>query len=477
MKKLLSVILTAVMLFTVAMPAFAASEKADYNGNPVVIVRGINFTSIKFEDGSGPFNISTGTILGVLLESVITKFALKNEDALYDAFAEIVTDIFEPIAYDKNCESVNELSAPAYTKSLANYPNYGHFNDAEGGLVREAVKRYGAENVYLFSYDWRKSAKQLAGELSALIDTAKEASGKKQVDIICASMGCMITTAYFTYHGYDSVNKAVYVSGAHNGVYALGDAFSGHLSINTETVRNTVDSLIGDNFFAKVLINVFDWLGAIDFLTEYLNKWVNDNYEKANDDVFRDCFGCLPGYWALCPDDRFDEAYETVFGDCEDEYAAVCEVVKETGDFIKGSDEVIAGAYKAGIEISFIANYNVPAVPVYESAVLNGDGTIETVLASNGATVAPYGKTLSGDEITDEAYLSADRVIDASTAAYKDYTWFIRNGEHVATDYGTDCNAFVFWLFECENQPTIRTDERYPQFLVTDSSWSLAPLK
>ncbi len=477
MKKILSVLLAAVMLFTLAVPAFAAEEKADYNGNPVVIVRGIPFTNIRYEDGSSPFNVNAGEVLGILLQSLITRFAIKNEDALYDAFAEIVYGIFKPISYDKNGEPVNNLVSTQYTKSLAECPDYSHFDDAEGGLVREAVKRYSSENVYLFTYDWRKSAEQLAGELNTLINTAKADSGKEKVDIICASMGCMVTTAYFCYHGYDSVNKAVYVSGAHNGVYSLGDAFSGNLSIKKEAVRNAVDSMIEGNFFAELFVNIFDWLGAFDFLTEYLNDWIHDYFDRANDEVFRDCLGTLPGFWAMCPDDRFDSAYETVFGDCEDEYAGICETVRETGRFIKSTDDVIAGAYDAGIKISFIANYNVPGVPVYDDAVLNGDGVIETVLASNGATVAPHGKTLSDEQIKDEVYLSPDRVIDASTAKYRDYTWFIKNGEHVATDYGTECNAFVFCLFEYEGQPDINTFEEYPQFLVTDAIWNLEILK
>ena len=477
MKKLLSVFVALIMALTVAMPAFAAEEVADYDGDPVVIVRGIPFTNLRYEDGTSPFELNTGKLAGVLLQSLITHFALGNEDALYDAFAEIVRDYFEPIAYDKNGNSVNNLKSTQYTKSMAAYPNYGYFDDAEGGLVKEAVKRYGKENVYLFTYDWRKSAEQLSDELSALIETAKTDSGKEKVDIICASMGCMITTAYFYYHGYDSVDTAVYVSGAHNGTYSVGDSFGGNFYIDTEMVRNTIDSLIEGNIFTDIIFNIFDWLGAFDYLTGYLNKWLNSYFERANDEVFRDCLGTIPGLWALCPAESFDEAYATVFGGHEEEYAGACEVIKETGEYLKNKDAVLAEAYNAGVKLSFIAGYNRPGIPVISNGVLNSDGTIETVLASNGATVAKYGETLTADQINDEAYLSPDGVIDASTAAFKDCTWFIRNAEHVATDYGTECNAFVFWLFECEQQPKIYTDAAYPQYLEADAQWNLTILK
>ena len=45
MKKILSALMAIVMIFTITVPAFAAENTAttstDYNGNPVIIVRGI----------------------------------------------------------------------------------------------------------------------------------------------------------------------------------------------------------------------------------------------------------------------------------------------------------------------------------------------------------------------------------------------------------------------------------------------------
>ncbi|MBR5826365.1 MAG: hypothetical protein IKY78_04700 [Clostridia bacterium] len=476
MKKILAALLTVMLVFTMAVPAFASENEAEYNGNPVVIVRGISFTNIRYKDGSSPFEVNTGEIFGILLQSIVTRFALRNEDTLYDAFAEIVNDIFEPISYDKDGNPVNDLVSTQYTKSIAK-SKYGYFDDAEGGLVKEAAKRYGAENVYLFTYDWRKSSKQLADELNTLIETAKADSGKDQVDIICASMGGMVTTSYLYYYGYESVDRAVFVSGAHNGTYSVGDSFSGNLHIDTEMARNTIDSMIDGNIFTDIIMNVFDRLGAFDYLTGYLNNWLNTYFERANEEVFRDNLGTIPGLWALCPVDSYDKAYSTVFGGCEDEYAGACAAIKETGVYLKNKDAVLLDAYNNGVELSFIAGYNTPGIPILENGVLNSDSTIETVLASNGATVANYGEVLTAEQITDEAYLSPDRVIDASTALFKDCTWFIKNAEHVATDYGTECNAFVFWLLEYEGQPTITSDAAYPQYLVTDANWSLAPLE
>ena len=78
MKKLLAVLLTVVLVFAMAVPAFAAEKEAEYNGNPVVIVRGISFTNIRYKDGSSPFEVNTGKVLGVLLGIYILQYVMNG---------------------------------------------------------------------------------------------------------------------------------------------------------------------------------------------------------------------------------------------------------------------------------------------------------------------------------------------------------------------------------------------------------------
>ena len=48
MKKVFSVILAITLLFSMCIPAFAVEETkaSNYNGNPVIIVRGIDFAGL-----------------------------------------------------------------------------------------------------------------------------------------------------------------------------------------------------------------------------------------------------------------------------------------------------------------------------------------------------------------------------------------------------------------------------------------------
>ena len=64
MKKVISLLLACVMLFGMAVPAFAAeeSEAADYDGYSVIVVRGIDFGGLTYEDGSLALNVDIGAI-------------------------------------------------------------------------------------------------------------------------------------------------------------------------------------------------------------------------------------------------------------------------------------------------------------------------------------------------------------------------------------------------------------------------------
>ena len=72
MKKVLSVLLAIVMIFTITVPALAApkavSASENYDGNPVIIVRGIDFAGLTYENGEKALNVSAGTIFSATLE-------------------------------------------------------------------------------------------------------------------------------------------------------------------------------------------------------------------------------------------------------------------------------------------------------------------------------------------------------------------------------------------------------------------------
>lgn len=484
MKKLLSALLAIVMIFTITVPAFAAQEtaSANYDGNPVIIVRGIDFAGLTYENGEKALNVSAGTIFSALMNGFFGMLKLKDTQSVLDGVFLVAKEIFDPISCDAEGNSkYADVSMKQYPLSMDNYPELVASlpDGAEEGIVKTAIEKYGAENTYFFTYDWRKTPEQIADELNGYVETAKRSSGKDKVNIICASMGGMVTTAYFYYYGADNVESAVFLSGAQNGTYVCGDALNGRIVFDGDVLIKFINAAADDNFFLKVFLSVFDMLGAVDFIADVANDMVSESFDRGNDLMLRDSLGAFCGFWALCPDVDFESGFENIFGGHEEEYPVLVEKINGVKEFVFSTEEALSGAMEDGVKISFVSNYNSGLVPVYEKANLNGDNVLEAELTSNFATIAPLGETLSKAYIegADPKYISPDNVIDASTAVFKDNTWFVKDAPHVAADYNTGFSEFTFTLLESENQPTIKTYKKYPQFMIADEFLNVTPLK
>ena len=72
MKRIFSVILVITLLFSMCIPAFAVEAKtqSNYNGLPVIIVRGIDFAGLTYPDGTKALQVDAGAIISTLLSSM-----------------------------------------------------------------------------------------------------------------------------------------------------------------------------------------------------------------------------------------------------------------------------------------------------------------------------------------------------------------------------------------------------------------------
>ena len=477
MKKVISIILAFALLLAMSVPAFAVDGNAqgNYNGLPVIIVRGIDFAGLTYPDGTKALQVDAGKIISTLMSSMFM-----NKGNLTDSILDIANEILSPLACDNEGNSIENVSMVQYHGSMANHPDFVASlpNGGEEGIVKTAVEKYGAQNVYYFTYDWRKQPKDIATELNEFVEDAKRTTGKSQVNIICASMGGMVTTAYMYYFGTENINSAVYLSGAQNGTYVCGEALNGNIVFEKKVLTSFLKDATNNNLLLRVLLGVLDHAGVLDKTVKFSNDLVTDTFDDANDRVLRNCFGTLCGFWALCPDECFDGGVKTIFGGHESEYPVLLEKIAETRKFVFSTEETLKNAKNNGVKISFVSNYNGTLAPVHPRANYNGDGVLEAELTSNFATIAPLNEELSAEQIAAATpkYLSPDNVIDATTALFPDNTWFVKHAPHVAADYGTEFSDFTFTLLESDVQPNVNMFSQYPQFMSANSELDLNAL-
>lgn len=473
-RKALSVLLAVMMVVSVLPVAFAAdSNDAAYDGDPIVVVRGIDFAGLVKEDGSKAIAIDIGEILGVI-PAVGMGLIKGDKDALINAVTDLGCNIFEDITRDKEGKPLNPgVHIPKFLNSAEKMDLSGdEWADTAVGLFRSVANEFGGKNAYLYTFDWRLSPSELADDLNSFLELVKKETGKDKLDIAACSMGGMITTAYIDKYGTDSLDSVVYLSSAHNGGHIIGSAFTGDLVVDSGALGDFLVEKTKNNNILNILVKVLVGVGILKPVVNFLNDFISDNKDKLYDDFLRECFATAYGLWALIPDEKFDESVKFFFEGDEAEYATALAEIAKVKDFVLRTDDIIEKAYDNGVKVSFVSHYNSMQLPIYSGYKAHGDGVLESDRTSGYGTFAQYGETLSDAQVAgvDAQYISPDKVINASTCLYKDTTWFVKNAKHVGCKDNSDHTEFAIWLLTRDEQPTVTTNTAYPRFLNADAN-------
>ena len=265
MKRIISVVLSLVFVFSFCVPVSATGEQADYNGDPIVVVRGIDFAGLVKGDGSKALGVDAADIF-TLLSDIGSNTIKGDKNAIMNAVIQFANNLFSDIACDKEGKPLNpEVHIPKYLSSAEKIDLSGdEWADTAVGLFRSVAKKFGGKNAYLYTFDWRLSPSALADDLNSFLELVKKETGKSKLDIAACSMGGMITTAYIDKYGTDSLDSVVYLSSAHNGGDIIGSAFTGDLTIDGDLLSNFLAVKVSNNGFLKVLVKVLDKLGIKD---------------------------------------------------------------------------------------------------------------------------------------------------------------------------------------------------------------------
>ena len=480
MKKIISIVLAFTMILSLAVPAFAGGDEqaVDCNNVPVVLVRGMNFGGLYLDYGTEnerpAISVDAGEIVGYVFKALAKGIFTLNFDNTMEVVVDCAYDILGGLAVDEMGESVHNIGLPKYPLSADNYPEFNDATDSELGMVRRCVEEFGAGHTYYVNYDWRLDPFVVADEINEAVETAIETTGHDKVNIVCCSMGGLMTLAYLTEYGYDDVNRVLFMSSAFCGGQVASDLFSGRLDIDPYNLYNFVQDAIGDNKVLNFLMKELYEFGMFDALTK-ITDFITDNYEdEAFEGVINPVFSHMLSFWGLVQPEDYETAIKYVFGDNLEENAEFIKKTDRIQAMLKGRNKLLDEMLDNGVEIAVVAHYDNPLIPVYENSNFNGDGILETYEMSGYATVAKYGETLGDDYVAaNPKYLSPDRVVDLSTAILPEYTYIIKGAPHVAGSYGTEYSDFLVWLLTYDGEFYAGASERYPQFMVSGDDQSL----
>ena len=476
MKKILCIVLSLVMGLSCGLNAFAQGTQPE---NPIVIVRGMDFGGLILDQGTEnerpAMSVSAGPIVASVFKGLFMSI-FKGTEAFADMAIDIAGGIFAPLACDENGDTIANITVKEYPLAVSNYPdalatNFSTEGGGEDAIVHEAIDRYGAENVYYVTYDWRLDPYETANKINNTVNRALADHNAEKVRIICCSLGGVMTQAYLDEYGYEKVENCIFLSSAIYGSYCSSDPYAGKVGIDVDILMTFLNDSLSD---LSVLWKILKFTGLVDITADFANNLMDDYKSKVYEELMRSTFATWPGLWGMQQTADFDAAKKLMFGGVEEEYAGIITKIDKYQRYRLQRDEFLTTMQADGVNVMLLTSYGKPHIPAFEHSYVQSDAVLETELMSAGATVAPYGKTLGDDYVAaDPTKLSPDRVVDASTCLFPENTWFIKNAPHVCCQYGSDVADMLFWLSESDGQPTVKSNEKYPQFQYCDEEQNL----
>lgn len=516
-KKILAVLLCAVMLFSLPANAIAVelnsypviyvgdmSENALYeNPNKNSAVAVFDMSSSEFT--SGISSVVMGVFLGALVDSAT---------GLSPVLTGVQT-LMDKILCAENGQSKNSSVGPwYYGDSLGANSLEGIYSDDLKAFVNAASGYITDNEMFFFSYDWRIDPMENAQKLRDYIDHVELVTNSKKVSVVSVGYGGTVVNTYLHEHEAHSIenlascvfyNTALlgnaiigdFMKGRIVKLFAEGESFGDKIDIiqgtdrgeaffnflsddSLELVSGIAENILGKGSLVTLVTNLALMLGITIAESQDLHKTLGKSYNtfalnadnKVYDTYLRDALRNMPGLWALVPQDSFDEAIDFMFMD-EIINPQLQSKIMDYRSVIDDTAITLRNAQINGINVNVVANYGLQLLPVTISINDLSDG-IESVKYASAGAVTNDNRTaenhiLRCEKVTHN-HVSNDteeNCIHAEYCALPENTWFIENlGHGSMTENGVA--DFLVWLTFSLSQRSVRENKDYPQFMVFD---------
>ena len=480
MKKVLSVILAIIIaLSSLSLFAFAKKEEIV----PVVVLQGYSGPTLVYADENGDpiidpetndvvkaWPVDFGKIGEQVLEALPGMVAgkLVGEDAIVEAVVPIVKDTLVNLVILEDGTSWQNLTyypkgAKATQVSTLMEKGMEEYIP-ESIFVEEAVKRVGAENVFGFTFDWRRSQLDYAKALDEYIEEVKEITGSDKVDLMGLSHGGQYGTTYLYYYGdKGNVRNAILANPATGGTTFVSSFFmKEYIDLDLKNIMKYIQ-------YSFDMEEDFEWifdLLSLENIVGGINRVLQE--ERIN---YR--FSNIPSLLDFIPMDRFEEVIDYINLNPETNGKLYYDTVKYHNDVHTGTNlaDKFAELQANGTKIGYIVGSGYTAL---SSVGTNSDFLIDTYLGSGGATCAPFGETFETDYVQNglvcddktHYHISPEFNIDASTGALPDSTWYAigqGHGQYFNEPYTREIVCEFLW----GDLKTVFDDDKYPQFNYT----------
>ena len=476
MKKVMSLILAVIIIFSVMTPALALTCPRVRIQYPSIYIHG-NSGSIIDEEGTQvyDFDVSTDRILEIckiVLPKLAKGIATQNFEEYYDSFEDEIAKLYDRCSLDKE-------GLPKYGTTIEQWCK----DKVASDMTTNRYNNGFGIGDYVFYCDWRLDPLYNADLLDEYIDAVRNATGLDKVCLVSDCLGSVNILAYMGKYGHDKLYGVGMLDPVAFGCELVEDTFSGHINFDPDAIERFVNDKFIENEisadFATVLelvrtsVELANETGVLDGVTDLFMKKI---YNKFKDELVPRLslasYASWLSYWGLISPARYKETKNLIFGkpgsERYNEYSTFIKKLDEYDRVVRQRiPEILTSAKNDGVKLAIVAKYGVQFPCVLESADRQCDVWVSLKYATLGATCAPIGETLSDEYIAQRKacgfgkYISPDRIVDMSTCLFPDNTWIIKNRVH--NQAGLD-NDFILYMLAEDN---ITVDNSFaPQFTV-----------
>ena len=470
MKKIISVLLSILIILSLFPMAFAAEEsKREYTEYPVICVAGYGSTSMYRYDENGNrihvWNVDMDEIIQTVLAHIVElgvdlgALTLGNAKMIADTVGREFVNLFYDLACNDDGSSVYELKKYCTTAEECCFANleriYGDETfQFEPEILGEYKDYIGKENIFNFTCDFRMGAVQCANDLDKFIQEVKEYTGKDKVNIFAVSHGGQISATYFSLFGEKGdVNNAVLTIPAIGGAALAYDIASDNIKLDELGLLRFIEHGMMHELDYDWLVRAEE-LGFLDDVCHYLVPYLKQVMMN---------WGSI---WDFIP----AEYYEGLKKELLDPVANKLLIEKSDymhNEIMPNFGENFKKSQKAGADIFIIAGYGNKSV----SGLEESSDAIITVKASTGATPAPFGKRFADGYIqkvdTGFYQVSPSMTLDASTSYLPEHTFFVENLYHGMTYKDAYTAELLKTLLLTEEIKDVHSNPDFTQFHAT----------
>lgn len=488
MKKLISVILAAIMVFALTAPmASAVNERT-----PVVYIRGngdgiyypdgtlcvAQFEDLDFDGAGIDKDTIIETVVNILKPFVLEGMLFDKWDNYGKAIYDEISPLFPDSGLDENGNPKKGVGVLASTM-------------ADSVAAAKTPYYYNVNSAYCFAYDWRLSPYDHIDRLHEYVQQVLATTGQKQVSMYARCMGGSVLSAYLERYGHlGHIKNVMFCDVLSNEATVISKAFSGQIEFDAKMVERYAGQLdfcgqTGDGVgfaFTEVLYEIV--FKTMDFFNQInVTDKVLDGVEELYEKLYKALVPALChatgmatqiNYWTEVAEEDMDAALNLLYGEEGSElrtkYAVLIDKIQYYRERVSSDlDGFYESLDEKGIHYGFIGKYGFMNAPFTADADLLSDALSSLTHAACGATTAPIGETLSEDYISARVaegkgkYISPDKQVDLSTCIAPDSTWILKNAHHDIID----CLHPIIYAFLNGTDVTVETSG-YSAFQVYD---------